>query len=193
MRLRYRWAWVCLIIFGFGCSQPETPSGQPVSFSDQAGNPALGGELEFTLPDGWIEEAPTSSMRKAQFRLPGTDGQDAELAIFAGIGGSAQQNVERWIGQFSSADGSPVKDQAKITNRQVNGLKITQVDVSGVFNSGGMGPMGGSGEPKSNYRMLAAVVESPIGPWYLKLTGPEPTVSQWEDSFNQYLDSVQLK
>jgi hypothetical protein len=53
--------------------------------------------------------------------------------------------------------------------------------------------MGGSGEPKPNFRMLAAVIESPIGPWYLKLTGPEPTVSQWEDSFNQYLDSVQVK
>jgi hypothetical protein len=47
--------------------------------------------LTWTLPSGWTEEAPSSSMRRAQYRIPGPGGP-AECAVFyfgPGQGGDA--------------------------------------------------------------------------------------------------------
>jgi hypothetical protein len=150
--------------------------------------------LKFTAPPGWIFEKPASSMRQAQYRLPRADGdsEDAEMVVyyFQGGGGGVQANIDRWIGQFSQANGSPAGDSAKVTKKEVNGIPVTTVDVSGTY-SGGMGPMGQSAESKANYRMLAAVLEAGNGPWFFKLTGPAKTVAKWMPSFESFVDSIQ--
>src|SRR5437899_6158030 len=61
-------------------------------------------EFEFTRPAGWESVEVTSSMRKAQFKVPGPDRkQSAEVVFFyfgEGNGGGTKANVDRWIGQF---------------------------------------------------------------------------------------------
>jgi hypothetical protein len=156
--------------------------------------PTAGGGLKFTPPEGWISEAPSSSMRKAQYRLPRAEGdsEDAEMVVFyfQGGGGGVQANIDRWIGQFSKPDGSPANDLAKVSKKDVHGIPVTTVDVSGTY-SGAMGPMGGNSAPKNSYRMLAAVAEASDGPWFFKLTGPAKTVARWEPSFQTFVDSIQ--
>jgi hypothetical protein len=125
-------------------------------------------------------------MRHSQYRLSGEEG-DAEVAVFVGIGGTVQQNVDRWISQFVVSEGS---EAAETEQKQINGLQVTLVDVSGAYNPGMASTMGTDGGPKQDYRMLGAVIEAPDGPWFIKLTGPEGTVSKWEDSFGEYLASV---
>ena len=170
-----------------GCSKTEPPTGQAVSLSEPAASPAGVG---FTAPEGWIQEAPKSQMRHSQYRLPGEAG-DAEVAVFANIGGSAQQNVDRWIGQFSSEDGDPVDDQAKTETKTLGAFQLTLVDVTGVYNPGMGAPMAGGAEPKSGYRLLGAVIEGGQGrPWFVKLTGPIETVAKWESSFTSFVGSV---
>src|SRR6185369_2986306 len=39
------------------------------------------GDLTFKAPDGWTSEPPSSSMRAAQYRLPGESG-DANLVVY---------------------------------------------------------------------------------------------------------------
>lgn len=176
-----------LLVMSAGCSQEEPPAGQRISMT--GGMQAMvGPELQFTVPEGWIEEAPTSSMRHSQYRLPGDSG-DAELAMFTGIGGSVQQNIDRWIGQFKAPDGSPAGDSAKIEKREVGGFQVTFLDVAGTFVSS-MGPMGGSSGPLEDYKMIAAVIETPGSPWFLKLTGPRATVEKWDASFHEFVSSV---
>ena len=149
------------------------------------------GSLKFTAPAGWVAETPTSSMRKAQYRLPKADGdsEDGELAVFyfGGGGGGVQMNIDRWIGQFSKPDGSPVTD-ARTSHRTVHGIPLTIVDVTGTY-VGGMGSA--ETKPKTDFRMLAAVAEAGNGPWFFKLTGPAKTVTRWEPSFRSFLDSIQ--
>jgi len=50
-------------------------------------------------------------MRKATYRVPAKDGEDAEMAVFyfKGEGGSTEANIQRWIGQFPDAKPSEVK------------------------------------------------------------------------------------
>lgn len=179
------------LLLWFGCSKNQPPEGQPMAAAPGAAHTAApGAELTFTAPDGWIQEQPASSMRHSQYRLPGPEtGGDAELAIFTGIGGSVEQNVDRWINQFT-VDGQPAKDLAEVTHRDVAGYHVTFVEVSGAYNPGTMSsPMGGQGV-RPGYRMLAAVIETSGRPWFLKLTGPEQTVAKWEPAFEQFVASV---
>ncbi len=109
---------------------------------------------------------------------------------FQGGGGGVQANIDRWIGQFTKPDGSPANDAAKVSKRDVHGIPVTIVDVSGTY-GGGMGPMGQSEPSKTNYRMLGAVAEASNGPWFFKLTGPAKTVAKWETSFQAFVDTIQ--
>jgi len=161
-----------------------------MEFSGHEQAPAPG-ELSFKVPEGWIEEQPSSGMRKAQFRLPGDGGNDAELAVFSGIGGSVEQNVDRWINQFSRPDGSSLGDSAEIIHREVHGMRVTLVDASGTY-TGSMSTMNAGGGAKDDYRLLAAVIETPSAPWYLKLTGPCKTVDRWESAFMEYVESAEI-
>ncbi len=185
-----------------GCSRNSGSSGTTPASSDlkpaaahASGSMAAstGAGLQYSAPEGWVSEAPTSSMRKAQYRLPRVDGdaEDAEMVVFyfGGGGGGVQANIDRWIGQFTKSDGSPANDIAKISHQTANGIPLTVVDVTGIYMSA-MGPMLSEKQSKTNYRMLAAVAETGSGPWFFKLTGPEKTVAKWESSFSSFIEGL---
>lgn len=163
----------------------------------QSARAAQKSALKFTVPAGWIEEERTSSMRVAQYRLPRltADTEDASLVLYyfgPSQGGSTAANMERWISQMKQADGGAAKDAAKQESLEVNGLKVTTVDVSGTYTAE---TAPGSGEflNKPAWRMRAAVVETPNGSYFVKLIGPEKTVAQWNESFLQYVRSFEFK
>src|ERR1044071_9599724 len=92
--------------------------------------------LKFTVPPGWIEEERASSMRVAQYRLPSAEGDTETGSVVLyyfgqGQGGSTAANIERWVGQMKQADGKTSKEVAKEESFEVNGLKVTTVDVAG--------------------------------------------------------------
>src|ERR1700682_1549116 len=96
------------------------------------------GDLRYQVPEGWVTEKPSSSMRAAQYKLPKADGdpEDASLVLYffgAGQGGSVSDNIDRWVGQMQQPDGSSSKDKARTNTLTVNGLKVTMVDVSGTY------------------------------------------------------------
>lgn len=155
--------------------------------------PAAAGGLRFSAPEGWKAETPSSPNRQAQYslaRVPG-DPEDAEAVVyhFEGGGGTPQANIERWIGQFRKPDGSPASDTARIANRTINGIPVTVVDVSGSY-TGSMMAMQGAAGPKPGFRMLGAIAETGNGLWFVKLTGPAPTVASWQPGFEAFLDSL---
>jgi hypothetical protein len=187
-----------------GCSKDsETEPGdeQPAPSTSSPAVPSQGatggvkslGPFKVIVPEGWMEESPSSAMRKAQYRLPKIEGdtEDGELIAFyfgQGQGGSVEANIDRWIGQISQPGGSPSKEKAKTTNREVAGMKVTLVDVSGTYTNAMMG----NSSPRTGYRMLAAVIETGEGPWFFKLVGPEKTVAKWSGSFDQFINSLKL-
>jgi hypothetical protein len=174
---------------------PEAPpaSPQPVSTVAGASGNAVEknfGPIKAKVPAEWTEITPSSSMRKAQYALPKVagDGEDGELAVFyfgPGQGGSVEANIERWIGQISQPDGSSSKDKAKTNKKEIGGMPVTLVDVSGTYSAGMMS----NAPPRQGYRMLAAVAETTEGPWFFKLTGPEKTIAKWSSSFDQLISS----
>ena len=148
------------------------------------------GNITGNLPNGWIQEAPKTSMRLAQFKLPSNANQysDAELSVFNEIGGSIQENLDRWYNQFEQEDGVSSKQKARVRDFSIGGMDITITDLKGVFTGGGM-PMS-QGIRKKNYRLLAAIVETSNEIYYFKLTGHEVVISNWAITFGEFIGNL---
>ena len=154
------------------------------------------GSLTFAAPPGWQTRPAASSMRIAEFVIPRAQGdaEDAELIVFYfGTGaGTIDANVDRWIGQIQQADGSPTKDKAKRTTQTVNGLRLTIVDTEGTYVAE-MRPGSTDRYNKPGFRLRAAVVETPRGPYYIKMTGPAKTMTAADAAFTAFVGSLRFK
>jgi hypothetical protein len=149
--------------------------------------------LAYTAPPEWTTVPTASSMRVAQFTLPreGGDTETAELVVyyFGGSGGSVEANIERWLAQMQQADGRPSKAVAKRESRTVNGLSVSLVDVSGTYVAE-TAPGSAQHHNSPNFRLRAGVVQTPGGPYFIKLTGPAKTVAAQAQAFDRFVASL---
>lgn len=187
---------ITLVLACWACGGKGASSASSQQTNSNASTSASSGDLHFKAPDGWVTEKASSAMRAAQYKLPKAEGdsEDASLVLYyfgASQGGSAQANIDRWISQIQT-DGSSSKDKAKTENLTVNGLKVTTVDVTGTYTAE-MAPGSGSMHNDANYRLRAAVIETPKGNYFLKLVGPAKTVGRWEQAYTDYLKSFEFK
>ena len=148
------------------------------------------GPVTLAVPKSWTEKTPTSSMRAATWTISGKAG-DAELAVFyfgSGGAGGAQANLDRWLGQFEQPDGSKSADKAKIEKKQIAGMPVTTVELTGRYVAT---MMPGASEKHDNpdFMMLAAIVETSAGPYYYKLVGPKDTVGGARKDFRGFIES----
>ena len=153
---------------------------------------APGGEgdqaITWQTPASWVEEAPANSVRRAQYRVPGSGG-DGECVVFyfgPGQGGDPQSNAERWAAMFVDAQGAPARPQTRTA--EVAGLPVLYVEAAGTYLQGAMSAQ--AVEQKGGYALLAAVVEGPDANWFFKLTGPAATVAAARDGFETMIGSI---
>lgn len=176
---------------GLDMPQPRSPHGG----AQMQGQPDASGMIDvgavaFKVPGKWTAQAPKSGMRRAQLSAPGSAGP-AELIVFffgAQGAGTSQENIDRWIGQFSNPDGSAVSD-AKTTSSKVSGVDVTKLEVAGQF-AGGMAAAGQPQAAKANQRLIAAIVNSQGGPYYFKFLGPSATVAENGAAFDEMISSI---
>ncbi|PYS69808.1 MAG: hypothetical protein DMF69_15650 [Acidobacteria bacterium] len=151
--------------------------------------------LKFTAPAGWVEEKPSSNMRVGQFKLPkaADDTEDASLVVYyfgQGQGGGTAANIERWVGQMKQPEGTATKPSEETLT--VNGLKVTSVDVRGTYTAE-TAPGSGTFNNSPNFRLKAAVIETPKGSYYVKVVGPEKTIGKWDTSIAEFVKSFEFK
>ena len=183
-----------------GCSSQRPAEGAAPAAPSPAAAPAAapqrqaGAPLAFETPPGWVAEEPGSEMRKAQYRVPSAqDGvEDATCVVYyfgAGGGGGVDANVERWCSQFEQPDGRASKDVVVRSERQVSGMPVHDVELGGTFVAE-TAPGSGERVNEPNYRMLASIVESDHGAYYVKLVGPEATVQAHASAFRGFVAGV---
>jgi hypothetical protein len=148
--------------------------------------------LRSRVPESWKEER-AGQMRLVQFRAPKVDGdkEDAEFVVFhfgPGGGGSVEDNIKRWKGQFVPPDGKKSDDVAKVEKMKVGNVDVIYVDLSGTykFKKAPFVP-DEQAELRPNYRALKVIFESPKGPYYLSLVGPAKTVEHHKKGFDEML------
>ncbi len=129
-------------------------------------------------------------MRRAQLSVSGSAGTAELIVYFFGPqgAGTASANVDRWIGQFANADGSPVTN-AKKSSSKVSGFDVTVLEVAGQY-AGGMGAAGQQQAAKANQRLVAAIVNTAGGPYYFKFLGPSATVTENGAAFDELIASI---
>jgi hypothetical protein len=167
-------------------SATHTEAPRPTSAADEAQD--IAGGLAWHVEEPLVSRTPTSSVRAAEYIV--RDHPEAELAVFhfgEGQGGSVDDNVGRWLGQFTQPDGRDTADVATVEHREYGGLPTTYVDTTGVF-SGMRGEAATEGA--GGQRMLGAIVEGPSGLVFFKLIGPVQAVTDAEDAFVHLLESI---
>jgi hypothetical protein len=137
-------------------------------------------------PPAFKRVPPSNPMRKAAFVVPRVNGdpEDGEITVFyfgPGQGGSIDANVDRWVSQFGAVKPGDVKR----ADREANGLRQHTVELE----SGSFTGMGG-GQPKPNYGLVGAIVETPSGSYFFKMTGPQKTIAKAKAEFYKLLDSI---
>ena len=158
---------------------------------------AEGGALMFNAPDAWKKVKPRSFVVEYEIAVPKSEGeaddaQDGRLTIM-GAGGSVQANVDRWYGQYSQPDGGATKDVAKVTETNVGECKVTWVDITGTLMDKPGGPMsGGATVERENYRTLAAIIQASGSQCFVKLYGPNKTISDNEAAFKSFVESLKI-
>lgn len=128
-------------------------------------------------------------MRRAELGVRDGDGTAGLVVYFFGNqgAGSAQANIERWVGQFKNPDGSPLADVAAL-KRKVAGFEILQVEVAGTY-VGGMGA-GSEAVDQPDQRMVATIVNTPKGPYYFKFLGADAVVKRNRAALETLLASM---
>jgi hypothetical protein len=153
------------------------------------------GALTWDAPPPFEAQPRSSPMRAAEYALPAVNGEVPTLTVFffgPGQGGSVEDNLKRWISQFTQVGGRDSSKVAKRGTLQVNGMNVTTVDLTGTFagSSPGMSPTQPPPGPKANQRLLGAIVEGPQGPVFFKFTGPAAALESARKAFDQLIKSI---
>ena len=142
-------------------------------------------DIKLTIPKAWKQEEPSSKLRVAQFKIAAVEGEKdpAELVInqFGGGGGGVDENVKRWVNQFSAKD-----RKVKVTKGKSSQGDYVVVDATGTYNKPDGPPFAQKTVPVAGQRMLAVMLMTgENGSYFLKLTGSEKTVSGAADDLRK--------
>jgi len=169
-----------LLVIG-GCKK-DTPGNDMLG---QAKGQVAG--LTWSVPKSWTV-GPEKQMRAATYLVApqSGDAEGGECAIFhfgQGVGGDIESNVARWVSQFEQTDGP------KNESKEVNGMKVTIVQIAGTYLAPS-GPMMMASGKKENFRLRGAIVEGPQGSVFFKFTGPTKTVAAASAEFDAMIGSL---
>jgi hypothetical protein len=181
---------------GGGGGGPMMAQHAPTTLEKQADGRLVMGPFTLVPPKDWKEIPVTSSVRAAQFTISDKKDEQADLVVtFFGPNGvgPVDANIDRWVGQVQQANGKPSKDIAKIEQVKIAGQDATLVSVSGHVMTQQMGPSSPPAVDITDGGLIGAIVTSPSGPYYFKITGYKKTLDAAAPKFRAMLTGMKLK
>jgi hypothetical protein len=143
-----------------------------------------------TVPTGWVTAPATSSMRLAQYTIPGRDSSvAAEVVVYffgKGQGGNVEANLARWKGQFSMPDGSAVYE--KVERDSSGAFPITIAEYRGTY-ARGIGA-GDAANAKAGQSLVAVIAETPRGTLFFQLFGAIEGVTLQRPALTAFVQSM---
>lgn len=160
-----------------GAGAAERQAGQTIK---------LGPELKLTAPADWVSKRPKVAIIEYEFAVPAAEGdkEDGRVTVMQ-AGGSVEANVDRWYGQFVQPDGSASSKKGKLEKKKLAGREVQILDISGTYKDA-RGPFAPVVE-RPDYRMLAAVIPTDQGNYFIKFYGPKRTVGAQAAAFQKML------
>jgi hypothetical protein len=136
--------------------------------------------LLWTIPKGWTI-GPEKLMLAASysFGLQRGDADSGTCVVYHfprnSVGG-IDSDIARWADQFDR------QERPKREDKEMNGLRITRVEIVGTYTIGDV--------KKPDYRLLGAIVYAPEGQFLFKLVGPANTVIAASADFDSMINSL---
>ena len=168
----------------------SAPAPAPAPVARPSGPPSDPTVAEFSglrapVPATWVWQPPQGSMRAANYVLPALEeGNQAQLVVFQKIGGGRDMNIDRWKGQFRTADLRPV--EPVITEHEVSGMTMTIVEMTGEYQRMGQAWF----TPDQTF--IAAILEAPGGDLQIRLDGDTDTVNAHREDFMRFLMGIEI-
>jgi hypothetical protein len=178
---RYALAWAAVAMLA-GTILAEDPPTESVKI----------GPVKYTVPKAWKRQAPSNAMRAAQFLIPLAEGDSGKVELTAFYfgpdqGGSVEDNIKRWLGQFK-----PLEGKEEVETLKVGDLNLTILDAKGTYDFKPF-PAAPTSELMKDWRMLAAVVETPDdGPYFFRMVGPAKTIAAQKEAFTAMMKKCEL-
>lgn len=151
------------------------------------------GSLTGKLPEGWTSRPPASPMRAAEITLNKVENDPEDglmVAFYFGPdAGGIEPNIDRWVNQFESPDGSLLKEKLLREEFIVNEMRVILVHFTGIQREIAM-PGAPTTPRMENWMNMSAIVVTPEGPWFLKGTGPVKTMEMHKENFKTFLNSL---
>ncbi len=145
--------------------------------------------ISYKLPEGW-----NSSTSDKQFRLLEVSldtNEDFSVVVFNNIQGTADQNLNRWMGQFKKDD-SFDRENIVVKRDSLDSKYVTSIEMYGTYEVPRMGNNTLPVEVKPNYGLLGGVVEFPNSLYFIKAVGNDELIRENSASFNEFLYSIEL-
>ncbi len=136
--------------------------------------------LRLTVPEGWEKVPPSNTMRLAELRVPGA-GEPCVVAIST-AGGDVAANIARWAGQVKDSAGKA--PEAAPTVREIAGFKVHQAEFTGTYTGMGEGPA------RPEWTLRGAIVETPGGLVFIKMTGPAPAMRAAREGWDRMIEGM---
>ncbi len=133
-------------------------------------------EIDWKVPEGWQERAP-SSVRVGSFLAKGPGGGKADISVvpLSGEAGGDLSNINRWRGQISLAPITEADLSRQSERVTAGGKKMVLVNMA-----------------NQGKRLVAAIYHEEKQTWFFKMTGDDETVQASEPAFRQFLQSVKI-
>ena len=144
------------------------------------------GNLIARLPDSWKIVKPSSSMRLMEFRI--RNNSEASMAVFKNIGGTVNDNLERWAGQFGF---KLLDEDVRVTTETINDIDFHIISILGTYTNT-MAFSTNAASPKNNYRLLGAIANTSDGLYYFKMTGPNDIINNEIEEFSYFIQSLRF-
>ncbi len=142
------------------------------------------------VPAGWVTAPSTSSMRLAQYTIPGRDSSGAaEVVVYffgKGQGGNVEANLARWKAQFSMPDGSAAYE--KVERDSSGAFPIATAEYRGTY-ARGIGA-GDAANAKSGQSLIAVIAETPRGTLFFQLFGATERVTPERAALVRFVRSM---
>ena len=145
--------------------------------------------ISYKLPEGWIASSSDKQFRLLEINLE--NNEDFSLVVFNNIQGTADQNIDRWIGQFKK-DQSFNTDNIVIKRDSLDNKYVTSIEMYGTYEVPRMGNNTAPAVVQSNYGLLGGVVEFPNSLYFLKAVGNDELIKESSVSFEEFLYSIEL-
>lgn len=150
--------------------------------------------LSFQAPASWKKAEKLDTMRQAQLAISPAEGDTypGELVVFAlpGAAGGVEANVQRWQSQFRGKDGQPPKADLKTVQGQ--NVKVSRVELAGDHAPPNF-PGRQAQPPRSNARLLGAIVITDDTGYFIRLIGPDKTVKALSEDFDKLIGSIKIQ